>query len=86
MTNFHQIIKTIDLVQYLSLTNENDLFRYKNKILELEKLIYETPNNSLYKHKYNDAKMRFEHIKKTMSNIRQLRLLLKKENDNFINY
>tara|TARA_Y100000034_G_scaffold111271_2_gene144189 strand:+ start:35418 stop:35645 length:228 start_codon:yes stop_codon:yes gene_type:complete len=64
MTHYHHTIRTTDLVQYLSLTKESELYRYKNKILQLEQLLNETPNNRLYKHKYIDAKNRFEHLKK----------------------
>ena len=57
---------------------ERELYLYKSKVLQLEKLMAKNPSNALHKYRYNLTKLRYEQLKKTTLSLKLLEFQLKK--------
>lgn len=70
--------KTTNLVNFISLLKEKELYFQKSKLLQIEKLIVQEPNNVLHMCKYNLIKQRYEQLRKTTYKLKMLKLQLHK--------
>jgi hypothetical protein len=69
--------KTTNIVDFISFMKDQELCRYKSRLLQLEKQIVQDPNNVLYERKYNLARQRFEQLENTACKLRNLKLQIK---------
>lgn len=78
MTDSAKKNKTTNLINSMTLTKEKELYVYKSKLLKLEMLMVQEPNNALYVFKYNLIKQRYGQLKRTAYKLRNLKFQLNK--------
>lgn len=78
MNNNMNTFKTTNLVDVITLIKEKELYLQESKLLKLEKLIVQDPNNALLGYKYNLIKQRYEQLRKTTFKLEILKQQLKK--------
>ena len=81
MNNNPETKRTTNLVYFLAMAKEEEMSNYEQKILQLEKSMAQYPLTSVHEYKYNFAKRRYDQLKKTIEDLRELEQRMESSNN-----